>query len=267
MRPYPSHEYAMSTRTRQDWILWAQLGCALVATAHAEYSLAAATGLHWSVACSVPGALDLYVIRALQKHKDVLPAVLVMVAANVASILVAQDVLPVNWAVLAAVGALAPLLVWRGHVLRVHAGAAPSTPQIQEVQAPGAVSAPEVPAWTPGYHLDGCDGVHEYEGPVNCADRVHVLASVPAHVPAWMSDEYPVPHLAPVPDLPDGYEPGPASAPVLEAGDLAYLELAREYLADAGTGTVRGLKEYASVGQARASRLLKYVEHERTVKS
>jgi len=113
----------VSTRTRTDWILWAQLGCALVATAHAEYTLAAATGLHWLVAGAVPGALDLYVIRALQKHKDVLPAVLVMVAANVASILVSRGVLAVSPAVLAAVGALAPLLVWRGHVLRVHAGA------------------------------------------------------------------------------------------------------------------------------------------------
>ena len=249
----------MSTRTHQDWILWAQLGCALVATAHAEYSLAAATGLHWSVACSVPGALDLYVIRALQKHKDVLPAVLVMVAANVASILVAQGVLPVNWAVLAAVGALAPLLVWRGHVLRVHAGAV-SAPVPEPEYA-----APPVPDHVPASWMD-----EEYPATYPSApDTVYLgTAEYAEYADKWerAASEYaPVPHLHPVPALPDGYEPGPASAPVLDAGDLAYLDLAREYVASTDSPNNRDMRAHASVGSARASRLLKYVKYERGV--
>lgn len=251
------------TKTRSDGILWAQLGCALVITAHAEYTLAVATSVNEYVALALPGALDLYVIRALQKHRDVFPAVLVMVGAVISSHLVAAGMLQVSWVLVSAVGALAPLLVWRGHKLRVQASA-----------APGAVSAPEVrvpdpvPAWVPGYHLDGCDGVHALEGPLNCTHRAWELSSAaPDHVPAWVSDEYPVPHLAPVPALPDEYVPGPPSTPVLEAGDLGYVDLAREYAAGTDAPSVRGLKEYAGIGQARASRLLKYVKHAEEVQS
>ena len=61
----------MSAPTRGDWILWGALGCALVSTAHAEYTLATAAGAQWLVAGAVPGALDLYVIRALQMRRDV----------------------------------------------------------------------------------------------------------------------------------------------------------------------------------------------------
>ena len=240
----------MNPRTRNDWILWAQAGCALVATAHAEYVLATSVNLHWIVAGAVPGALDLYVIRALQKRKDVLPAVLVMVAANVASILVQAGVIPLHWGLYSAVGALAPLLLWRGHVLRV-----------LEQEGTGAVSAPEPPAlapapetyspqvndspWAAGFHLDGCDGQHQHQGPVNCMLRASALQDsteypapdwlamakerwvqmgfgAPDRVPDWMADEYPtstpddttsahppkasaVPYLAPVPDLPPEY--------------------------------------------------------------
>lgn len=123
-------EYAVSARTRKDWILWAQLGCALVVTFHAEYTLALAAGVNEYVALAVPGALDLYVIRALQKHRDVFAAVLVMVAANVASHLVSAGLIPVGWAVYSAVGGTVPLLLWRGHALR------------QETAGPGEVSAP-----------------------------------------------------------------------------------------------------------------------------
>lgn len=229
----------MSTRTRSDWILWAQLGCALVATAHAEYTLALATGLHWVVASAVPGALDLYVIRALQKHKDVLPAVLVMVAANVASILVSARVLPLHWGLYSAVGALVPLLVWRGHVLRAH-----------EVQAAGAVSAPEYtapePSTPPGTDADWL--------PQFLADQVH-----PVLEPS-----------TPVPPLPPEYEPEfvqeyaiPASAALL-AGDYEYMGSALAYLAEcdeAGrTPSIRGLKEFGHMNQDRAKRLLAHLK-------
>lgn len=249
MRVHPSTgRGAVSTRTRADWILWAQLGCALVATAHAEYALASATGLHWLVAGAVPGALDLYVIRALQKSKDVLPAVLVMVAANVASILVSNGVLAVGPAVLAAVGALAPLLVWRGHVIRVH---------------PGAVSAPVPDTDTPSL----LTRVRTW--------RLHSLwemrtrkPSAPAldtdadWLPHFLTEQvHPTPVPAPsAPALPPGYA---ASAPVfvsvLAPGDDAFIALAQEYVATTAGPSVRGLMKYASVGQDRAGRLLTHL--------
>jgi len=237
--------YVVSTRTRQDWILWAQLGCALVATAHAEYTLALATGLHWVVAGAVPGALDLYVIRALQKHKDVLPAVLVMIAANVASILVQAGVLPLHWGLYSAVGALVPVLVWRGHVLRSHSGAV----KLPEYSAPEDVpAAPEPDAqWLPDF----------------LAEQVHPSAPVPA-VPAPALPPLPPAYLVEYTQEVHALAPVPAGSIPLSAEDAGHLIGAQAYLAEcaaAGTHpTVRGLKEYASVGQDRASRLLKYLK-------
>lgn len=219
----------MSTRTRTDWVLWAQLGCALVATAYAEYGLAKAAGLHPVVAVAIPGALDLYVIRALQKHRDVLPAVTVMILANVAAALVSAGILPVTWAVYSAVGALAPALVWRGHTIRVseakvhpNAGVQASAPAPEvEVQVERDVPAPEV-------------------RPEVSAGEVSAPAlEAPVTVPEpWVKA---------------------ASAPGLSAGDMEYVALAQEYVGTTDAPSVRGLKAYASVGQARAERLLTYL--------
>ena len=95
--------------------------------------------------------------------------------------------------------------------------------------------------WAPGYHLDGCDGVHRFEGPFHCTvrageldectqvhpstftqDVLHHLAgtpSAPEYVPQEWADQedkrrrrsdapapvYP-PYLTPVPDLPSAPE-------------------------------------------------------------
>lgn len=158
----------MSARTRKDWILWGALGCALVATAHAEYTLATAAHFNKYVALAVPGALDLYVIRALQERRDVFVAVLAMVAANVASHLIVAGVLPVGWPVVSAVGAVAPLVVWRVYSLKY-------TRTRQELlwgleasaglEDAGAVSAPAVPDHAPARTCPECgdpwDQVHE----------------------------------------------------------------------------------------------------------
>ena len=224
----------MSTRTRQDWILWAQLGCALVATAHAEYTLVTALDQHLVVAGAFTGALDLYVVRALQKRKDVLPAVLVMVAANVVSILVGAGVVPVHWAVLAAVGALAPLLVWRGHVLRVHSDAVTES-ALMQVKASGAVDAPE-----PEYEDDTCRD-----------DECMLRGMHSEHALEWIPDV-----------LAEEVHPSEPQ-PELSTADAAYLAEAKAYLEDCALSesqpSVRGLRKWASVGQDRAERLLEYL--------
>lgn len=215
----------MSARTRKDWILWGALGCALVATAHAEYTLAIEAHFNKWVALAVPGALDLYVIRALQERRDVFVAVLAMVAANVASHLIVAGVLPVGWPVVSAVGAVAPLVVWRVYSLKytrtrqellwgLEAGTGP--------EDAGAVSAPG--GDDPIRYFDPICGRPPQPGARltdPCPDCTHLWAvhrtpavpdhapepsaPVPDHVPGdWMDEEYPETH----PSTSVPYEPG-----------------------------------------------------------
>lgn len=200
----------MNPAEARPYLLWGALGCTLVGTAHAEYTLATATGVHWFVAGAVPGALDLYVIQALRVHRDVLSAVLVMVAANVASHLVTAGVLGVHWWLISAVGALAPLLLWRIHFL----WASGAGTQVREgVRAPEVRVQPEMQVqvrapeddtlWIPSW----------------MQDEVHVGAGAPAgagHVPADPVDESPAGAPAPV-TVPEGYTSlrvEPPAAPV-----------------------------------------------------
>lgn len=101
----------------KDKLKWAAAAFALVATATAEYELARAIGMNQWVAAAVPGALDAYVVRALRAHREVLTAVLAMVAVNAASHLVSAGVLKVEWPLITAVSAIAPLVLWRVHAL------------------------------------------------------------------------------------------------------------------------------------------------------
>jgi len=297
--------------TRKDWILWGALGCALVSTAHAEYTLATAAHFNEWVALAVPGALDLYVVRALQQRRDVFVAVLAMVAANVTSHLIAGGVLDVQWPVIAAVGAVAPLIVWRVYSLKytrtrkellwgTEAGAVSAPGEyalgyVPEAGTPVPVAgqglAP-VPAWAPGYHLDGCDGQHQGEGPIACTHRASQLEyAAPDHVPAdWMAAEYPETYpgtavlaaqedeyadkwetsapvpLHSVPALPPEYTPGAVHSAVLEERDREYAVPAREYAAECAVSntlpTVRGMRRELSIGQDRAERLLAWLESE-----
>jgi hypothetical protein len=244
------------------------------------------------VALAVPGALDLYVLRALQQRRDVFVAVLAMVAANVTAHLLTAGVLHEHWAITSAAGALAPLILWRVYSLK-HTRTRAEL--LIEMEA-DAVSAPapgdectaldSVLAWVPGYHLDGCDGVHALEGWPQCLERRGALHSdAPDHVPAsWMENEYPethpsathslhsysasetraphslhspVPYLAPVPDLPPEYAPGAVhSESPLETSDWEYLPGAQEYADKYDKPSVRGLRRELRIGQDRAERLL-----------
>jgi hypothetical protein len=100
-----------------DWLKWVAAGFALVATASAEYELARAIGMNEWISAAVPGALDAYVVRALRSHREVLTAVLAMVGVNASSHLVTAGVLVVEWPLITAVSAIAPLVLWRVHAL------------------------------------------------------------------------------------------------------------------------------------------------------
>ena len=107
-----------STDTPRDWLKLLALAFALVATATAEYELALAVGFNRWIAAAVPGALDVYVVRALRVHRDVAPAVVAMIAVNAVSHLVTARLLPVSVPIVVAVSAIAPLVLWRVHTLR-----------------------------------------------------------------------------------------------------------------------------------------------------
>lgn len=224
-----------------------------------------------------------------------------------------------------AVGALAPGIVWRVHALErirtrtellwgVQAGAVKSSaasepasdgyevtstsvlpeydgPEWTETRdAEGAVTGYVTPsasaAWVPGLHLDGCDGMHEYDGPDICTRRAEELElvsdavpiapvlnydwfkthpSVPDSVPAdWSAAEYgdpdaPVPYSRVVPDTEHAFDPADAlHSDHLTDADWPYLPDATEYVGR-GNPTVRGMQEALSVGQARATRLLRHL--------
>lgn len=125
---------------KNDFLKWGALAAALVATASAEYELARAVGFNEWVAAAVPAALDLYTVRALRAHREVLAAVAAMIGVNAASHLVTTGLLPVNVWLVVAVAAIAPLVLWRVHSL----GGQVEAPEVPvEVTAPVAVERVE----------------------------------------------------------------------------------------------------------------------------
>lgn len=96
---------------------WVSLGFAVVALSHTEWSLAVAAGAHPLVAVAVPGALDVYAIRAMRARRHVPLVVLAMLAVNAMGYLVKAGVLPMSWPVLIAVSAIAPLTFAAVHKL------------------------------------------------------------------------------------------------------------------------------------------------------
>lgn len=123
-----------------DYLKWGALAAALVATASAEYELARAVGFNTWVAAAVPGALDLYTVRALRARREVLAAVAAMIGVNAASHLVTAGLVAVSVPLVVAVSAIAPLVLWRIHSLGDQKGTqimrTPGGGQPDEVTAP-----------------------------------------------------------------------------------------------------------------------------------
>jgi hypothetical protein len=170
------------TTSRRDWLKWVAAACALAATASAEYSIAIAVGYSEWVAAAVPGALDAYVLRALQTHREVFTAVLAMVAVNAASHLVTAGMLPVNWVLVTAVAAVPALVLWRVHALRTPKEARTDTlwgvtaaegHAIRSTEH-AVTAVPPVPDTPPV--TEHASTVTEHAGPLHCVHGPH-----PAH--------------------------------------------------------------------------------------
>lgn len=102
---------------KRDPLLWGALVAVLGVLASAEYDLARASGFGTYVAAGVPGALDIYAVKALRAKRDVTAAVIALILVNAASHLVSSGILPVKWPLVVAVSAIAPLVLWRVHRL------------------------------------------------------------------------------------------------------------------------------------------------------
>ncbi|MET9362184.1 hypothetical protein ABZX93_14840 [Streptomyces sp. NPDC006632] len=120
------------------------LAAVIVVTASAEYELARVCGFGQYVAAAVPGALDIYAVKALRARRDVAAVVVALIVVNALSHLVSAGLLPVSVPLVVAVSAIAPLVMWRVHALR----ATEPVPDLADTPGytPGYVSAPPLPA-------------------------------------------------------------------------------------------------------------------------
>lgn len=128
---------------KRDHLANAALAMAIIGTASAEYQLAKDVG--WGrMAFALPGALDIYVIRALRAHRDMLAAILAMFAVNAVSHLITVGKLDASVWVVIGVSGIAPAVLWRVHALREGVPAAEAEPM--DVHLGGADEMVPVPA-------------------------------------------------------------------------------------------------------------------------
>ncbi|MGW3134378.1 hypothetical protein [Streptomyces sp. NPDC001139] len=221
-----------------DFLKWAALAAALVATASAEYELARAVGFNEWVAAAVPGALDIYTVRAMRAHKDVLAAVVAMIGVNAASHLVTAGLLPVNVPLVVAVAAIAPLVLWRVHALRVD-DSVPTT------EAPAEYTAEPEPEPVPAVP----EPVREIPAAVPDGARLLPIVARPAPAPKALAPaaEYTRTRA----EVHAEYVPDPLQA--MEYGWAA--EQFKGQLLQGDLPSIRDIKNRLSVGQDKAKQI------------
>ena len=95
-------------------------------TASGEYALAKLAGWSKELAWMLPVAIDVYVIQAIRRQRDVYLALGLMLATNVVYHLADHNLLGItptgepHWGLIAGVAAIAPLVMWRVHVITHH---------------------------------------------------------------------------------------------------------------------------------------------------
>lgn len=121
-------------------------------TASGEYALARMVGFDKTVAWLLPFVIDVYVIQAFRRHRDIIQAITLTIAANVAYHLADARLFGLTptakptWWLIALVASVASLILWRVHLMT----APPKAPREgrrrrQKQRQPAAVAAP-VPA-------------------------------------------------------------------------------------------------------------------------
>jgi hypothetical protein len=202
---------------KRDPLLWVATAAVLTVLASAEYELARACGFGTYVAAGVPAALDVYALAALRARRDVLAVVLSLIAVNAASHLVEVGLLPVSVALVVAVSAVAPLVLWRVHRLSelqpepaaepVPAVAEPAPEPAEPAEPITVERAPEpvdvtpvgpvLGPWMPLAELaGGTTGTQGGTGPDLLGDHFAAVREAIGEAPAERAPE-PVPPVAP----------------------------------------------------------------------
>jgi len=101
--------------TIANLVRYAALLGSMIISATTQYGLAVAHGIPEYAALTVPMAIDCYLIWAVRTRRDIVLAVLVSVATNIAGVLTAEELSAVGTWVGAVLHAVFPVLVWRMH--------------------------------------------------------------------------------------------------------------------------------------------------------
>lgn len=140
-----------------EWGPRVALAATIALTASGEFSLAQLAGWTAWIAWALPTAIDVYVVQAFRRHRDVPGAIILMVAANALYHLAERGLFGVatkggeivrnasgeprpEWWLIVGVAAIAPWVMWR-----IHRITAPPKER-QKRQAPAPVERQEVPA-------------------------------------------------------------------------------------------------------------------------
>ncbi|WP_405017396.1 hypothetical protein OHV05_10180 [Kitasatospora sp. NBC_00070] len=277
---------------KRDILGWLAMAASIAVTAQGEWALATACGYHPIVAGALPVAIDAYAIRALRAGREVLAAVLAMVATNSAAHLLHGGMLTVSPWLVVAVSAIAPLVLWRVHALAPEASDQPfsrsreNAPEYPAVGSAGP-TPPEVPEGPESVGSPG-DLTTSLEGAVQAGPSATLGAADPsgAYPIAAMAYPKPVPggHMAAPERVRLDFMPLPTRARELaaeeprtrsrvdaeyvpedawEAGteetedDLAARARAEfaDRLTDGKVPPIRDIRSVLAIGQARAQRV------------
>lgn len=152
-----AHAEADSQQKRRasfdTWMARAVIAGAVGLTASGEYSLARTVGFDREVAWLLPAVIDIYVIQAFRRHRDIASAIGLTIAANVIYHLAAARGFGLTvkgepqWWLVAVVASIASLILWRIHRMQE-----PLKPRQerrlkprQQVAAPAPASATTTP--------------------------------------------------------------------------------------------------------------------------
>lgn len=150
------------------WSARLVIGGAVGLTASGEYELARMVGFDWYAAWLLPFVIDIYVVQAFRRHRDILQAITLTIAANVTFHLADKGLFGVEkvtehgnepeWWLIALVASIASLILWRMHIITgpakpVRERGKKRPEQVRQAEVQPSVSAqaerPERPVETP----------------------------------------------------------------------------------------------------------------------
>lgn len=127
---------------------WGSLISAILVTAVTEYRLALLAGIPTEVAWALPLAIDLYVVQALRVGRDIAGAVggmcLINAAAHGVDAYLTSASLVMTW-VSIGVSVIAPVVLWRVHVVGKPVPPVPLEPHKRPMEPEQATAAPVEP--------------------------------------------------------------------------------------------------------------------------